>query len=294
MQKERFFMVRNLKRKPLFLLALLLCCACGRGLPANYFDDTPRSQRIVSLAPSLTETVYDLGVGSNLVAATNNDNYPPEVTKLPKVGNMYPDLELLAASRPDIVLAEKNFTPQDAITRMESLKLNLLVQEMQTIADLRSSLPQLGQALHAEVKAKELCDSYDKQMAEFQTNAQALKKHPTVFLEVWSAPLITAGQGSLLGDIAERAGAINIYADSKQAYPVVSGEDLIMRDPDIIILTGTKPEDAAKSPGLRGLKAVKQGHILFVDPDILQRPTMRCLEGIRTIQQYIMQQEGKL
>lgn len=287
-------MVRNLRRMPLFLLALLLCCACGRGLPANYFDDSPRSQRIVTLAPSLTETVYDLGAGNNLVAATNNDNYPPEVAKLPKVGNMYPDLELLAAARPDLVLAEKNFTPQDAITRMGSLKFNLLVLEMQTIADLRSSLPQLGQALHAEEKAKELCDSYDKQMAEFQANAQDLKKHPTVFLEVWSSPLMTAGQGSLLGDIAERAGAINIYADEKQAYPVISAEDLLMRDPDILILTGTKPEDAAKSPGLRGLKAVKQNHMLFVDPDLLQRPTMRCLEGINIIQQYIMQQEGTL
>lgn len=251
-----------------------------------------RVQRVVSLTPSLTETVCDLGASSQLIAVTDNDHYPPEVEHIPSVGNMYTNLEVLTSSHPDVVLADLNVITEDTVSRLKQLKLNILCLDTESIDDLRRNIPILGKALKVPQNADALLKTLDKEQAEINSAAKSFSHPYRIFLELSSSPLITCGSGGLVNSFIVMAGAQNIYSDQKSHYPTVSNEDLLKRNPEIILLTTTKVKDAVRLPGWQKLDAVKKGHIYFINPDLLCRPTRRSLQGVKEIQSIIKKLEA--
>lgn len=264
------------------LLLLLAACA-GRPAPPPAAA-SPSAGRLVSLAPNLTETLYALGAGSRLVAATDNDHYPPQVEQLPRVGGMQPDYERLVALRPDLVLLDRNLNDPEIQERLEGLGLELLVLETRTLDDLRRTLPRLGQALGVEERAARALADLEAGLAEVERGAAALPHHPRVFVEIWGEPLMTAGRGSLVHELVERAGGRNLYGDLPDTYPTVSAEDLIRRDPEVLLLTSLEKSAALARPGWDRLSAVRNGRVHHLDPDVLVRPTLRSLDGLRQLQ----------
>lgn len=266
-------------------LGLLLLLACsrtpGEGPPAGF---TPAGRRVLSLAPNLTETVFALGQGSRVVAVTVNDHFPPEVERLPRIGDMQPDLERILALKPDLVLLDRNLHPPELEARLRALGLPLVVVETRSLGDLQRNLPVLGRALGAEEEARRALEAFQAGLREVERQAASMPRHPRVFVEIWGEPLMTAGAGSLVHELVERAGGRNVYGDLAEAWPTLSTEDLVRRDPDLVLLTSTEPSAAAALPGWSRLQAVRKGRLYRVDPDLVVRPTLRTLEGLRKLQ----------
>ncbi|MBQ7567493.1 ABC transporter substrate-binding protein [bacterium] len=279
-------------KRLLAISTLLLCviaCAPEQRQPSEpETAKTPSKQpeRIVSLTPSLTETVCDLGLTSALVAITANDDYPPEILKLPKVGDMNPDYEYIVSLHPDAVLTEASITSPGTKQRLEQLGLPIIEVRIEYLRDLCQQLPTLGALLHCPVQAQSLQNEIASAIAKAQQRANNLPRHPKVYLEVYSNPLMTAGKPSLLNELLEIAGGCNVYGDMQKPYPTVSAEDLIIRSPDIVLLTSMSSDEAHQHPLLSRLDAVKQNRILEMPPSLMQRPTKRSLQSIGMMLDY--------
>lgn len=253
-----------------------------------------RKQRVISLAPSLTETVYDLGAGDQLIGVTDNDDYPQAALSLPSVGDIHANLELLVAAEPDLVLVDINFSPPEQVSRLRALGLNVNALSIVTLHDLRRAIPQLGLALREPENASALAQRLDRELGTISARAHTLARRPSVFAEIWSSPMITAGQGSLLNEIISTAGGENAYADSPLPYPQVSLESLIAKNPDLIITTSGEPEQLLSIPGLHALAALHNGRAHYIAPGLLHRPTMHALEGTRILQQHLFDCEAPI
>ena len=272
-------MIRRLAGLGLVLLLLACSRTPGEGPPA-----ARAGRRVLSLAPNLTETVFALGQGDRVVAVTANDHDPPEVERLPRVGDMQPDLERILALKPDLVLLDRNLHPPELEARLQALGLPLVAVETRSLGDLQRNLPVLGRALGAEEEARRALEAFQAGLREVERKAASMPHHPRVFVEIWGEPLMTAGAGSLVHELVEKAGGRNVYGDLPEAWPTLSTEDLVRRDPDLVVLTSTEPAVAAARPGWSRLQAVRKGRLYRVDPDLVVRPTLRALEGLRQLQ----------
>ncbi|MDO5296128.1 MAG: helical backbone metal receptor [bacterium] len=242
--------------------------------------------RIVSLVPSLTETVCDLGLAAQLQGITANDDYPPDILGLPKVGDMNPDYEFIVALHPDAVLTDTTITNEHIRSRLKSLGLPVIETHIEYLRDLPHELPHLGEALRCSAQAQTLTNEIQTAIATAKKRADALPRRPRVYIDVYNNPLLTAGKPSLLHELLEIAGGENVYADIDKAYPNISAEDLLIRQPDIMLLTSLSAAEVKKHPQLSKIQAVQQGNILEMPSSLMQRPTKRSLQSIEIMQNY--------
>ncbi len=265
------------------LLAVLAMWGCGPRPQASTPSpgSSPPGKRLLCLAPNLTETVYALGRGEQVVGVTENDHYPPQVDALPRVGDIQPDYERILALKPDLVLVDHNLNSPEIPTRLQGLGLSVVAVKTRTLQDLQENLPILGQALDAREQAAAALVALQAGLQEVGDKAGELPARPRVFVEIWNDPLMTAGNTSLVHEMVERAGGRNLYGDLSTTYPTISLEDLVHRNPDIVVLTTLVPADLTRRAGWDRLKAVQKGRVYQMDPDLLVRPTLRSVEGLR-------------
>jgi len=265
------------------LLAFLAMSACGPRPRASAPEPvaSPAGRRLVCLAPNLTETVFALGRGEQVVGVTENDHYPPQVDSLPRVGDIQPDYERILALKPDLVLVDHDLNIPEIPTRLKSLGLSVVAVKTRTLQDLQENLPILGRALEAPEQAEAALVALQAGLGEVGERAGRLPARPRVFVEIWNDPLMTAGSTSLVHELVERAGGRNLYGDLAASYPTISLEDLVRRNPDIVLLTTLVPADLTQRAGWDRLKAVQKGRVYQMDPDLLVRPTLRSVEGLR-------------
>lgn len=249
-------------------------------------DGKRRRKRVVSLTPSLTETICALGAENYLVGVTDNDDYPPSVSLLPSVGDMYPNLELIAAANPDLIVYDETLLPSGLVGRLTKLKGRRLPLRLDSLEDLAEVLPVLGKALGKRQEAAAL----SRQLAEFLAACHERNKHllkrPSVCLIIWPCPIMTVGGSSYINNLLTLAGGRNCYADLETAYPTVSLEDLLQRDPDLIIMNCEGAPDITKMAGWSSLRAVQLGHVYHVPASLLHRSTMRSLQGVELLRRY--------
>ncbi len=263
--------------------------ASGR---ASLWDDNfkpegkQRRQRVVSLTPSLTETICALGAEESLVGVTDNDDYPPSVSQLPSVGDMYPNLELIAAAAPDLIVYDERLLPSGVAKRLAKLKGRHLPLRLDSLQDLAEILPVLGQALDKQEEANALSHLLADFIADCRERNRGLKVRPTVFLVIWPNPIMTVGRSSYINTLIDLAGGQNCYANLAAAYPTVSLEDLLRQDPDIIIMNCEGWLDISELPGWSSLQAVQKGRVHYIPSSLLHRPTMRSLQGVKMLRQY--------
>ncbi|MGM9991408.1 MAG: ABC transporter substrate-binding protein [Candidatus Bruticola sp.] len=245
-----------------------------------------RFKRTVSLTPSLTETICNLGAEDLLVGVTDNDDYPPSVKHIPSVGDMYPNFELIAAAAPDLIVYDDRLLPAGAAERLRRIKAEQLKLQLNSLDDLAAVLPVLGRALDREKEAVVLL----KQLAAFRqlcSERNSRKKwSPRVVLAIWPSPITTVGRGSFIDELLNMAGGSNCYADLSASYPSVSMEDLLRRDPDIVVMSCDTASDLKQLPGWSSLRAVQSGRVHYVPSGLLHRSTMRSLQGVELLHQY--------
>lgn len=215
---------------------LLVAASCGAQDPAKLLP-----ARIVSTAPSITEMLYALGLGDRIVGVDRFSRYPAEAARKPQIGDYAaPNLEAIASLRPTLVIIPTN--PVQLRQRLENLKLRVLELEQEGIPAIYKSLRQVGEATGSTAKAESLVESIRQQLSAIRARASVLKPTRVMFV-VGRMPgsldgLMVAGQSSYLNEILEIAGGQNVFKDASAAYPKVSLEEILARNPDVIIDMG--------------------------------------------------------
>jgi iron complex transport system substrate-binding protein len=264
-------------------------------IPAATFAAQPR--RIVSTAPSITELLYALGLGDNVVGVTRFCRYPPEAQTKPKIGDYTsPNLEAIAALKPDLVIVQTN--PARLKERLGALRLRVLEINQDNIAALYKSIRVVGDATGASVRSTQLIDSIRGKLDEVWKRAAPLPRTRVMFV-VGRSPnrledLVVVGKASYLNEVISLAGGENVFRDAVAAYPAVSLEDLLARNPDVILDMGDMSDTVnvteehkrgvvALWQRLQALAAVKTRHVFAVASDIYVVPGPRVVNAAQSI-----------
>ncbi len=283
-------------RNPVVLLSLglALIVAARPLLGRRVTDETGRSvdvpehpQRLISLAPSITEIVYALGLGDSLVGDTEYCDYPPEARRKPHVGaTLNPSLEEIVALQPDLVLGIAEANRREIADQIGRLGIPLYGLSAHTINDMLQSVEDLGGLLGREAEARALVG---RLRARIEAIAQQVnsRSRPKVLFVVWYQPLITAGPQTFISDVIRRAGGNSITDDLREEWPRLSLEEALHRDPDIILLPHSESfapsfEEFRKLPGWEDFRAVKNHRLYFIS-DTIVRPCPRLVDSLEEV-----------
>ncbi len=243
-------------------------------------------QRIVSVNPAHTETLFSLGLGDKVVGVDEYSYRPAEAAKKEKVGDAFNlNLEKIVSLKPDLVIiAGSKDMPPAQLADMERLGIPTYVSGPSTVEEVLADIEALAKVVGAEKQGKELVEGLRKDLLAVTESLSEASSLPRVFIVV-DPNLWTVGPTSFLSDVVETAGCVNVMEREELQYLQVSMEILITKDPDAIVVT--IPEDQAPAltsmPGWDSLRAVKEGKVYFVDPDIVARPGPAVVQGIKDV-----------
>lgn len=237
-------------------------------------------KRIVSLLPSITETVCALGGCSRLVGVDRYSNWPASVRALPQLGGgIDPNVEAVVAQKPDLVLLAKS---SRVVERLESLGLKVMVLEPKNHADMRRVLDKIGQVLGTG-DAQRVWREIDASVSAAAQSLPASVKNTRVYYEVNSGPY-AAGEGSFMGETLTRLGAKNIVPAAMGPFPKINPEFVARANPDVIMVGERSAQGLEQRPGWSSMRAVRDGRICRFkaeDSDVLVRPGPRMGEAAR-------------
>jgi iron complex transport system substrate-binding protein len=259
------------KRMTLLLLVLLLALSVGLVQAAP--------QRIVSLAPSVTENLFALGVGDRVVGVTSWCDYPEEATTKTIIGDaMSLNLEVLLSLEPDLVVGDANLVAGYLETLAE-FGIPVFVVAPTTLQEVQESLISIGEAVGAEIEGWALATAMENRLNGLLARINRTET-VRVFVEIWNEPLMSAGPGSFIDELIVLAGGENIAGDADNPWPVFSEEVVIDRDPEVVILTGFNLEEVLGRSAWQSTTALKQGAVYEVDPNLYSRTTPRLLDAL--------------
>lgn len=275
--------MRLLTRSGLGLAVLAVACSRGGDAPDVREDAHQPPKRIICLIPSATETIVALGAADRFVARTEFD-VDPALAHLPSVGEgLTPSLEQLTLLEPDLVVAWPDNTSRTVIGRLEEFGVRIYTPQVQSLADLRAATLELGRILGLEDAADSLVNAIDAGLRTVR-DAVAGREPTSVFYVVWYDPPTTSGSRTFINELIELAGGLNVFADAPGLWPQVSMEEVVRRQPDMILISQTEStpidlERFEEAVGWRELRAVREGRILQVDADLYNRPGPRVAEA---------------
>jgi iron complex transport system substrate-binding protein len=244
-------------------------------------------ERVISLAPNLTEIVYAVGGGGRLVGDTTFCDYPPEAKNVAKVGDtLQPSIERILALRPQLVLVSTASQLEAFTTQLKEQQIAVYITDPRDLEGVFRSILNVGDLLNESMGAAELV----KQLrARTETVEHAVAGRPpvSVFFQLSGQPLYTAGRSSFVTNLIERAGGRSVTADVNEAWPRLSDEAALASRPEaIIVLSGGAMGGSANknvAPALRNSPAVRNGRVYLIDGDLLARPGPRLVDGLEQI-----------
>jgi iron complex transport system substrate-binding protein len=245
-------------------------------------------RRIVSLAPSLTETVYALGLQDHLVGDTDYCDYPEDAQKKTKVGGaINPSLEQIVALRPDLVLVTKALNRLETVRALDALGVSSYATDPHTVDEIITSSKKLADVLGVPEAGASVAEDMQHRLAELQQRIGALPAKHVLFV-VWTQPLISIGRDTFIADALRRAGAISIV-DSAQSWPQVNLEEVARLQPDFLVFAASHSD--AAPPGVEALSSLPGWQILdavsnrryAVISDAVNRPAPRIVTAIEDL-----------
>ena len=245
-------------------------------------------RRIVSLAPSLTETVYALGLQDHLVGDTDYCDYPPEAQKKTKVGGgINPSLEEIASLHPDLVLVTKKFNRLETVHALETLGISSYATDPHTVDEIIASSKRLADVLGAPEAGASIAEVMQQHLSNLQEHIGALPPKRVLFI-VWTQPLISVGKGTFIADALRRAGAVSVV-DSEQDWPQVSLEEVARLQPDFLVFADSHSDSASSAvevlatlPGWGIVDAVGNRRFAVIS-DAVNRPAPRIVSAIEDL-----------
>jgi len=227
--------------------------------------------RIICLLPSITDTVFALGAGDDVVAVTDYVKYPEAAQKKPSVGSILtPSLETILSVHPDLVLATPHWNQQSTIDQIQRLGIPVFMVEPHGLNGILHTIESLGQATNHGAQAAALAAQLQQRIAAVHARAQG-KPVVNVYMPISYEPNISIGKGSFINDIIEAAGGHSITSDIDQEWPHISMEIVIARAPEALVLFrhGKMTLDTLETrPGWNVLPAVRNRRAYYVDERI--------------------------
>ena len=245
-------------------------------------------RRIVSLAPSVTETLFALGLGDRVVGDTDFCDYPPEAARKKRIGGpVDPNIEAIAALHPDLVVATRSINRLASVQSLEHLGIAVYTTDPHTVDQVLTSTQRLGELLGAGDAGRSLLSDLRGRLGEIDRRIAGLPR-PTVLMVVWLDPLISVGRDAFLGDALRRGGAQSVI-DTPQSWPTVDLEQVVHLQPDYLLFSSDDSQQVQKQlaelqdrPGWRQLQAVRNRRFIVVG-EAISHPSPRLVEGIEQL-----------
>ena len=276
------------------LAASLLVLLPAAGSARTVKDQTGRMvnvpenpHRLVSLAPNITEIVYALGLGNELVGDTDNCDFPPRATSKPHVGTMVnPSLERIVALKPDLALGTPEANRRETADQLERLGVPVYGVTANTLAGTLASIEDLGKVLGHAAEASRLVAQMQVRIDRVENRIKG-RPEPRVLFVVWYRPLITVGPSTFIADVIRAAGGNPIGENLKGEWPRLTLEELLPLSPDVILFPKTESfspglEEFRGLPGWKDLRAVEDGRMYFVS-ETIERSGPRLVDALEEL-----------
>jgi iron complex transport system substrate-binding protein len=274
------------------VLAVVLAVPAGADVRVRDIDGTPvvlpqPARRVISLAPHLTELMFAVGAGERLVGTVEYADFPAAAKRLPRVGDSaLLDLERIVALQPDLLLVWRHGNSPQQLERLAALHLPTYASEARSLADIARTLRDLGTLAGTATVAEARATAFDTAVDALRQRHRG-QRRLRVFYQIWDQPLITINGEHLISQLLDVCGAANVFAGERLLTPTVSAEAVLWADPDAIVAGwsdsyGGSGPLAAWRP-LQSMRAVREGHLLQVDPDLLHRQSDRVIGGAREL-----------
>jgi len=243
--------------------------------------DAP-AQRIISLAPNITELLFAVGAGGQVVAVDRFSDYPHEAKALPKIGDAFQlDRETILALKPDLVVAWGSGGSYETITQLKTLGLNVYISESHGLDDIAIEMKRLAELSGTESVASKVIKAYQDQLERLQQR-YADKSPVRVFYETWDQPLMTIGGSHVITDMMRLCGGDNVFSNIDVLAPQVSVEAVLSAMPEVIIY-GVERDQKHRWGAWPLIPAVKNNHLYRIDADLMVRHTPRILQGLEQL-----------
>lgn len=281
-----------------FLLALvigLLLNIPAEGKDLLFMDETGRkvkipypAKRIVSLAPSITEILFALGLNKEIAAITNFCDYPEAVLNKPRIGGFVnPDIEKIVSLKPDLIIGIRDGNRMDTVDRLNDFGFPVYLIDPKGFDGVMATIKSIGQVVGKEKESGKMVKEMVEKKENMITLTRPLSK-PKVFFQVGEVPLITVGKGTLADDLIRLAGGRSISENETESYPAYGIETILAKAPEIIIITSMESKKGHTSlikrwQNWKSIPAVKMNSIHVIDSNLVDRPTPRIAEGLEML-----------
>ncbi len=248
------------------------------------------AQRIVSLAPHLTESLFAIGAGGLVVGTVDYSDYPEEAKRIPRVGgyNRF-DLETVIALQPDLVVGWQSGNPTALLERLRALGIPVFVSQPNHLEDVADELERLGTLTGLSPSAEAAARAFRERLGGLRERA-AGRPVVRVFYQVWHRPIMTVGGGQMISDVIHLCGGENVFGSLGSLTPTVSEEAVLAADPEAIIASGmgeARPEWLDTWKKWSRLTASARKNLFFIPPELIQRHTPRVLDGAERLCRFL-------
>ena len=266
---------------------------------AVYFDSLGRKielsdapKRIISLAPSITEILYFIGLGDRLVGVTMFSYYPEEATKKPKVGPYSEiNIERVISLNPDLVIGTADGNNRGDVEMLEEVGIPVYIVNPRNINQVLHSIEKIGEVCGVNIRTKRLASNLRQRVMVIKEKLKRAER-PLVLLVINMKPIISVGRGTMHNDLIKLSGGRNMIESQKIPYPKINMEEIIKKRPDIIIISSMERGgefDKAKRAWIRWstLPAVQKGDVYLIDSDLIDRASPRIIQGLEEMAKLI-------
>ncbi|MBU4186280.1 MAG: cobalamin-binding protein [Proteobacteria bacterium] len=285
-------------RKRLLKLIVVLMFVALTSLPAGARQATDQlgrkvvlsddPQRVVSLAPSITEIIFALGQEHRLKGVTRYSDFPPEAVNLPRVGSYVQlDLERIVALKPELCIAIKDGNPREIVERLESLGIPVYAVDPRNLEAVMETILEIGKLLDASEAAKALVADMQYRIQQVRFRAAKASHRPRVFYQVGIFPIVSVGTNTFIHELIVSAGGDNL-TEGPIPYPRFSREQVLVLSPEVLIISSMARGEVferVKTEWSRWseLPAIKNQRIFLVDSSLFDRPTPRLVDGLELL-----------
>jgi iron complex transport system substrate-binding protein len=246
------------------------------------------AKRIISLAPSITEILFALGLDEEVAAITNFCDYPETVLNKPRIGGFVnPDIEKIVSLKPDLIIGIRDGNRIDTVHRLNDSGFPVYLIDPKGFDGVMRTIKNIGDVVGREKESRKMIKEMVNKREKIITLTQSLPK-PKIFFQLGDAPMVTVGKGTLADDLIRLAGGRSISEDESVSYPVYSIETVLLKAPEIIIMTSmdskkNSPHLVKKWESWKSIPAVRTNSIYVIDSNLVDRPTLRIVEGLEAL-----------
>lgn len=304
---HKILMIKNhCSATPLVITLLLVILLSGCSKKNTVANENTVPNSIVALSPAATEILFAVGAGDQVAAVSDFTDYPPEAAEKPVVGGFDGktlSMEKILSYKPDLVYMS-DVMHNYMIEQLNSYGIKYYLSTANSIAGVEKEILDIGEITGHTEQAKKVVSQMEEKIqslnyphrnadyqngsADYQTGSENYPAGgaPKLYYEVWNVPYMSAGAQSFINDVISAAGAQNIFSDVNDAYPIVSEESIISRQPEIIIIpasSGVSVDDIKQRAGWQTIPAVQNNKIYIIDDNIYTRPGPRIADVVQEL-----------